>query len=548
VAAVVVLAAALPTAAAPPARAAAAPPAGASSYVAVTPARLADTRAEGGATGFTRVGPTHIRVQVTGRAGIQPGATSAVLNIASVGAVAAGFVTAFPSGSPLPLASSLNVDVPGRIVANLATVRLGPDGAVDLYTNVAMDLVVDVQGAYRAAPGEVRAGRLVTFPGGARRATDTRTAGVPLGPGGTQHVGVGQVGVPADATAVVVNLAATETAAAGYWTAYPAGIPRPFTSSLNIDAPAQTRNAQAIVRLEPGPRAIEVFSQSGGHLVVDVVGYYTGETSPPSTDGLFVPTNPFRVLDTRATYAIAPWGGTTIEFPTYAPVAAAAVAMNIAIAEPLDIGFVTAFPAGVPRPLAANLNVMAFEQIISNHATVRLGTRGVSLYTQSGTQMIVDVTGWYLGAPDASGAVAPNPTFGPTWATQIYAPGVVNAGVGYGADIDTVVDRGLAGLYAGEGGLGVPEHNIFFAHRTSAGGVFRHLDRLRVGSVFVVVGADGHQYRYLVTQTAVIEPWPKVLLDLVVRSGPVTATLVACHPPGSTRYRIVVSGRLIGAA
>ena len=43
----------------------------------------------------------------------------------------------------------------------------------------------------------------------------------------------------------------------------------------------------------------------------------------------------------------------------------------------------------------------------------------------------------------------------------------------------------------------------------------------------------------------VIVPTPSVLLNIVMNAGPVTATLVACHPPHSTRYRIAVTGRLI---
>jgi len=542
--------AAAPAASAAPPPAATSLPPGASAYVGVTPTRLADTRAEVGPFGYQRVGPTTVRVQVAGRAGIPAGATAAVVNIASVGALAAGFVTAYPTATALPLASSLNVDRPARIIANLATVRLGAGGAIDLFSNVGMDLVVDVVGAYVPADGPVAAGRLVTFPGGARRALDTREgAGTRVGAGQTVRTRLDAIGVPPDATAVVVNLAATETAGAGYWTAFPTGVARPFASSLNIDAPDQTRNAQSIVRLEPGTRSFEVFSQTGGHLVVDVVGWFTGAGSASGTDGLFVPSSPLRVLDTRTSSALPPWGGTTIEVRAGAPASlpAAAVAMNIAIAEPLDRGFITAFPAGVARPLAANLNVTDFDQIISNHGTVRMGTRGVSLYTQRGTHVIVDVTGWYLGVPDASGSVAPNPSFAPTHAVSVHAPAArVATGVGYG-QIDAVVDRGLAGLYAGSGVLGTPEHNIFFAHRTEAGAPFRHLDALRVGSTFRVAGATGAAFVYLVVRHEVIVPSQEQLIGLLAGAGPATATLVACHPPGSVTQRVVVVGRLIGA-
>lgn len=297
-----------------------------------------------------------------------------------------------------------------------------------------------------------------------------------------------------------------------FWTAFPIG-PRPFASSLNIDQPAQTRNSQGIVALSPGTRGFDVFSQSGGHLIVDVVGWFTGATSAVSTDGLFVPSSPIRMLDTRQSYAIPPWGGSVIELSSGADLAGltgqvAAVAMNIAVAEPLNVGYITAFPSGADRPLAANLNVTALDQIISNHAVVRVGSRGVSLFTQSGTQMIVDVTGWYLGTPDPSVLPPPvNPSTATTTARHVQVQGVgISTPITYGSNVDAIVDRGHALLWGGRGTLGGPDHNILFAHRTEAGGPFRNLDRIAIGSTFTVIGADGRTYTYLVNNKAIIAP------------------------------------------
>jgi sortase (surface protein transpeptidase) len=554
--AAVVAAIVLPLVPVAPDVARAAPPKGASAFQAVTPTRLADTRpGEQGSGGFTRVNANTIRVQVTGRAGIPAGATAAVLNIASVNAQAAAFVTAFPAGNPLPTAASLNVDWPGRVIANLATVQLSSAGAVDLYSNQPMDLVIDVAGAYVPVSDGVASGRLVTVSGGARRVLDTRETGNVFSAGETQRVdlNVNGLAVPADATAVVVNLAAID-AVPGFWTAFPIG-PRPFASSLNIDEVGQTRNSQGIVALSPGERAFDVYALNGGHLAVDVVGYFTGTSSVVTTDGLFVSSSPIRMLDTRYNHALAPWGGTTIEFSSgadlnvSAPVAA--VAMNIAITDPWSVGFVTAYPAGSARPLAANLNVSKLGQIISNHAISRVGTRGVALYTQNGTQMIVDVTGWYLGAPDPSPLPVPvSPSTVPTTAVRVEVPsGRISTEIRYSPNVDAVVDSGRAVLYGGNGIIGGPDHNIFFAHRTEAGGPFRYIDRVPIGAEMIITGADGRRYRYEVVNRAVIWPIPSVLLETILATGAsTTVTLVACTPPGSTAQRILVTGRLTGLA
>jgi len=120
--------------------------------------------------------------------------------------------------------------------------------------------------------------------------------------------------------------------------------------------------------------------------------------------------------------------------------------------------------------------------------------------------------------------------------------------VGYGKNINAVVDHGVAALWAGYGRLGTYDHNVYFAHRTSHGAPFRNIDRLTVGAKFTVTGADGVDYLYLVVRQDVIWPVPSILIDIVTHSGPYTATLVACHPPSSTKYRLAITGRLIGVA
>ena len=532
--------------------AAASVPAGTSAFVALTPVRLADTRpGDDAVVGYSQVDGRTIRVPVRGVAGVPADASAVVVNLTAVAPAAAGFVTAHPSGEALPAASSLNVDRPGRVISNLATVRIGTDGAIQLHASVAVSLVVDVVGAYVPRSTAVAAGRLATLPGGARRALDTRDTARPWAEGETRTVDLAAVGVPSGATAVVVSLVATE-GGVGYWTAFPNGGDRPRASSLNLDEPGQTRSAQAIVALPAGTRSFQVFAQTGGHLVVDVAGWFTGGNAAVTTDGLFVPSSPQRVLDTRTNFEIAPWGDTTIEFGTGSPFPAdtAAVALNVAATDPWYVGYVTAHPAGVARPGSSNLNITSFDQIVANHAVVRAGTRGLAVYTQSGTHLVADVAGWYLGRPEAS--LLPEARAersSPTTAVGIAAPSIgVQVAIGTHRNIDVVIDSGKAGLWLGSGAIGREEHNIYFAHRTSHGGVFRTIDRLVVGTTFSVVGADGRTYQYLVTRQDVVLPTPAELMKVVRTGGPSTVTLVACHPPGSIRYRLAVTGRLIGVA
>ncbi len=522
---------------------------GSSAYQAVAPSRLADTRADEGASGFTRISDTIVRVKVAGRGGVPDDASAAVLNVTGVNTSAPGFITVFPSGTVVPTASNVNFDGAGQVMANMVTVKLGAGGSVDVYMQRPMDVVVDVSGAYVPVRNEVASGRLVTRSDGAYRVLDTRERAVPVGVGGVETVDVSSAGVPPDAIAVVVNLTATE-AAVGFWTAYPVGpSPRPKASNINIDTPGQTRAGQAIVLLSPGSRVFNVFSMGGGHLIVDVAGWFTGASATPSTDGLFFPSNPTRLLDSRTSYALPTWGGTTLEFPVYGPPAGqvSAVAVNITGTESMLAGFVTAFPSGVPRPEASNLNVDTWDQTVANHAVVRASSRGISLFTQRGLHMIADLNGWFLGPPTAAVLPPPsNPDFGRNTAQAVNANAIgMFTGVGTGGNLDAVANLGLAATWNGAAELAVPGNIVLFGHRTTHGAPFRYINSLPFGAVISLIGDDGHSYNYMVVRQDVTIPHFGTIYSIGRDTSIATVQLVACTPPGSVRFRVVTTARLI---
>src|ERR1039458_8989629 len=125
-----------------------------SSYVSVTPARVADTR-----TSSPLAGGATLNVQVTGAAsGVPTGAVAAVLNVTAVNPTAAGFLTVFPQGTTMPTVSNLNFAA-GTIVPNLVTVGLSASGMVSIYNLTGnTDVVVDVDGYYTSIPASNSSG------------------------------------------------------------------------------------------------------------------------------------------------------------------------------------------------------------------------------------------------------------------------------------------------------------------------------------------------------------------------------------------------------
>lgn len=581
-------------------------PAGASTYLPLaTPKRLADTR-QGTSSVARWINANTLRVKVTRpEFGLPSGVTTAVLNVVTLNARAATFVTAYPAGTARPVASNVNA-TPGQVVANMVTVKLSAAGEVDIYTLQPASLVVDLSGVYvTASASGTKAGRLVTFPGGAVRAYDSRVAPwarARLASGETIRVPLGSYGVPATASAVVVNVTATE-ADVGYLTVYPVSGAMPDTSTLNLDRANQTRAAQAIVRLDPAgdpfdppsssPRKlnIKIFSLKRTHVIVDVVGYFTGDTAATSIDGMFVPREPYRLGDTRNGDAItgrqgsiAPWPRTAVEFgvpPILPGINAAAAAVNLTVTGSTAAGYVVAYPAGQSIPNSSNLNVTGWDQTIANHAIVRLGSRpgnsatAIDLYTSHGTQMIADLAGWYLGAPSVGSApVQRGPSYGPSQVELVYAEDMpVNTrmvnGVGQAgsrgqllavgvpksnsqAALDTVANGGKAVGYLGYTNAASPGNVMLFAHRTSHGGPWYFINSARVGTdIRISARLPGTNtvvvYRYRIVRRDITAA-NAATIDNIARSvgAPMTLQLIACHPLHYTYQRYVLTARFVG--
>ena len=115
-----------------------------------------------------------------------------------------------------------------------------------------------------------------------------------------------------------------------------------------------------------------------------------------------------------------------------------------------------------------------------------------------------------------------------------------------GIDMPTL-NLGGAGWDDFSSALLEPGTVVLFAHRVSHGGPFRTLDQLHPGNVVFITGSDSRTYVYEVINTVITGPSWAEILAWKPPSGH-GLTLVACHPPGSTRYRIVVHADLFTVA
>lgn len=243
---------------------------GGAGFAGVVPQRLMDSRL-GLAGPPAKFAAGEIRsLQVAGVAGIPSNAESVVVNITLTGADRIGFVTAFPNGQPVPDASNVNI-VPGGVRANTAVVKVGTGGRINLLmAEASADVIVDVMGSFGPNGGKVTT---IT----PERVVDSRTGvGTPAGPWGEGEVRsvvvAGRGSVPANATAVIANLTATNTTAWGFLGAWPTGAPQPAASNLNFLA-GQTVPNLVMLKLGAGGSLSISNGPGSANVLLDVMGY-----------------------------------------------------------------------------------------------------------------------------------------------------------------------------------------------------------------------------------------------------------------------------------
>ena len=214
----------------------------------ISPKRLLDTRT-GGQTEDGRFAGIGVRpagerfvLPVGGRLATLPATMAAVaLNVTVVAPGGSGYLTVWPcSGDGPPNASNLNY-VAGQVVPNMVLVPVDAAGEVCLQpAETGTHLLVDVYGYFpvgAAIEASTPQRLLDTRPGGTT--IDGAFAGEGRRPAGArlELTVAGRGGVAAGASAVVLNVTATDPSGAGYLTVWPCETDAPpNASNLNFSA------------------------------------------------------------------------------------------------------------------------------------------------------------------------------------------------------------------------------------------------------------------------------------------------------------------------
>ena len=241
------------------------------------------------------------------------------------------------------------------------------------------------------------------------RVSDSRNGNAqPLAAASTRNikvVGAGQV--PATGVqGVALNVTSVCATEQTFFTAWAAGSPQPFTSSLNV-GPGDVVPGLVVAPVGADGSVTVYNSNGSSHLVVDVVGYF------PATGGNTLrSTTPVRVLDGWAT----PMSGGQSKTLSLAqslgvqPSALAGVVANVTIAGASAPGYVELSPGTQPSTGTSSANARV-GGVAANRVFTGAENGQLTVRYQGGTAaVIVDVVGYFTGQGSGARYTSVTPT------------------------------------------------------------------------------------------------------------------------------------------
>jgi hypothetical protein len=365
-------------------------------------------------------------VQVTGTAGLPADGTVGAVSVVATVADIPGQGQLF--GRPDANTSQTLMGIYGgeakQNTSFSSVLAVSSDGTIQVYAETSVRLILDVQGYYTANTDGTAAGGFVSSNG--KRVADSRSGtGIPkaqltTGKSATLQV-TGTAGVPAGASAVIVNLIAlNSTSSVGYLTPYATGATRPSTSFNYAGDVITTMQAQ--VPLSSDGKITIYNANSTIDLAIDIQGYFT---AAGKSEAVFTP-GQGRIVDTRNT------GGNLAGNETRAydvagkagvPVMGSgvnAVVLTLTSIATNGGGWGRVWANGTTEPDTASLR---YEDgtIRTNTITVPLGANGkINLHNigVGATNFVIDVQGWYTN-PASPSISCDKPYADGTWTATI---------------------------------------------------------------------------------------------------------------------------------
>lgn len=326
--------------------------------------------------------------------------TSVVFNLTPAAATQAGYLDVYAADTARPGTGNVNF-VPSHPVGNLVVSRIsGSDSgrAVNIYNGSpgAVSVYVAVTGYFAPSAGGSGLG---TF--GAvtpvRQMNSAAGVGVrkgPVGPRGQVSLKVtgSTTGIPAGASAVVINLIAAQATKPGLLTAYSDDDPRPAYATMNYTTGSPVDHLAIVPVSAAGTITIYNYSAGSVQLYGDVFGYFAD--GDPTDAGALGTLAPYRVSSAKI------GARKTVTLPTAGrggvpKSGVASVALNLHVTDAAGRGYLTVNPSS---PITSSMNFNT-GQSIANLTVSKVDSDGqVKIFNGSSAaiSVAVDVTGYTL--------------------------------------------------------------------------------------------------------------------------------------------------------
>ncbi|QMU68286.1 LamG-like jellyroll fold domain-containing protein [Streptacidiphilus sp. P02-A3a] len=414
----------------------------ASYHQAVTPTRILDTRAhgtmiayagttassavavgastvQGGTTTILQIADDPVTPATSGAPDAIPSSITAVaVDLTATGETGAAYLSAYADGTEQPQTSSTDFSA-NDTVTSYQIVPVGSDGRIDLTlgsSGFTTALIVDVTGYYTSDSTLIGDQTYSPLPS-ATRLLDTRTSTnytnltssqynstsgvVADGTSFTLAVG-GNDGIPANASAVAVDLTAVNQSGTGFLEAYATGAtPTTGYTSLSFDTSSASTSMAADVPIGANG-SITISVHGAAAVIADIAGYFTTGTSSQK----YHTVNPTRLVDTRS--GIGGTQGSVAAFGTYTLTAADTQLITTATVPTLaatltvtdasgDSGNSTVYPTAAGLPVTANVNWAPGSTRANLTLTPTDANGKISIYNHSsGTvDFVLDCSGYF---------------------------------------------------------------------------------------------------------------------------------------------------------
>jgi lysophospholipase L1-like esterase len=202
----------------------------------------------------------------------------------------------------------------------------------------------------------------------------------------------GRAGVPATGvSAVVIGLTATGAADAGWLQVGPAPLSIGAFSNINVGT-GQTRANLAVVPLDSSG-GIELYTAMSTDYLVDVMGYFTNESSANLTSGLFIPAiPPERHIDSRS---LGLGQQATVTLPAGAT-GKSAVVLNVTSTANAKDTWLQVGPTPLSIGAHSNLNVPNDATDVAVGAISPIGAGNqIDVYYFGQSKFILDIMGYF---------------------------------------------------------------------------------------------------------------------------------------------------------